>query len=1074
VQRCPSCGEENPPRFRLCGFCGTPLAVVEPAAEIRKTVTIVFSDLVGSTRLGESLDSESLREVMTRYFATMRAEVEHHGGIVEKYIGDAIMAVFGLPTVHEDDALRAVRAADAMRRALATLNDDLERTFGVRLANRTGVNTGEVVAGDPAGGQRLVTGDPVNTAARLEQAAPTDEILLGGLTYRLVRGLVEAERVEPLELKGKAAPVEAYRLVSVRSGSANVGPEATPMVGRDAELAVLRAAFEEATGTPGTRIVTIVGDAGVGKSRLIREFVDGLPAGTLVANGRCLPYGQGITFWPLVEIVRSVAGIEEDDPPDRALARIRGIAADEDVVDRVAATVGLSDQPFPLTEIFFGVRRLIGSLAERGPVVLVVEDIHWAESTLLDLLDHLVAEVDAPVLLVCTARHELLEERDGWGDSPAAALLRLQPLSDADATAIVEALLGQAGLPEVVRRRVIVAAEGNPLFVEQLVSMLVDEGILRSVEGDWRVADEAGDVPIPPTISALLAARLDRLGRDERAVVEPASVVGLVFAEDAVRHLAPDPVKPGVASYLAALDRKQLVHPAPSSVEGESSHRFHHILIRDAAYNGQLKRSRASLHERFVEWADEVNADRDRALEFEEILGYHLEQAHTYLRELGPLDDHGTALGVRAAERLASAGRRAAGRGDMPAAASLLRRAADLLPAGSAERPQLAIEAGEALTEAGDLAEADRSFERAIEEARDLGDEPLEVSARVGRLYLHYITAGEEPEATVIERVRAAIEVLEPAGAHRGLSRAWRVLTNVHFAGCRYLDARVAAERMISEARLAGDRLTESRVLPALVICAQLGPTPVPEAIAIAQRVLGEVEGDRKAEATTCRALANLEAMRGRFDEARALYRRSRATFDELGSRFDAALTSAAASGPVELIAEDAEAAEAELRRDYDALAAMGERNYISTTAAFLAEALYRQGRDDEAMRLTEESERIAAADDVATQYLWRSVRAKLVARRGDADAAETLSNEAVAIIGAAQDPDSQAYAAIDRAEVYRLAGRWPDALEAASAAEALFVLKGNSASAARARAMRTAVESEMASGTVTGAGTSA
>jgi tetratricopeptide (TPR) repeat protein len=625
-------------------------------------------------------------------------------------------------------------------------------------------------------------------------------------------------------------------------------------------------------------------------------------------------------------------------------------------------------------------------------------------------------------------------------------------------------MLGQAGLPDVVRRRVIVAAEGNPLFVEQLVSMLVDEGVLRRVEGDWRVADEAGEVSIPPTISALLAARLDRLGRDERAVVEPASVVGLVFAEDAVRHLAPDAVKPGLSDHLSALDRKQLVHPAPSAAEGESSHRFHHILIRDAAYNGQLKRSRANLHERFVEWADEVNADRDRALEFEEILGYHLEQAHTYLRELGPLDEHGTALGVRAAERLASAGRRAAGRGDMPAAAHLLRRAADLLPAGSSVRPQLAIEAGEAFTEAGDLAEADRSFERAIEEARDLADEPLEVSARVGRLYLHYVTAGEEPEATVIERVTAAIAVLEPAGAHRGLSRAWRILTNVHFAGCRYLDARVAAERMIEEARLAGDRLTEARVLPALAICAQLGPTPVPEAIAIAERVLREVEGDRKAEATACRALANLEAMRGRFDEARALYRRSRATFDELGSRFDAALTSAAASGPVELIAGDADAAEAELRRDYDALAAMGERNYISTTAAFLAEALYRQARDDEAMRLTEESERIAAADDVATQYLWRSVRAKLAARAGRHDEAETLAKEAVAIIGAAQDPDSQGYAAIDRAEVFRLAQRWSEAVEEASRAEALFDLKGNAASAARAHAMRTVIESEVSS----------
>jgi predicted ATPase/class 3 adenylate cyclase len=1061
VLRCPNCGEENPPRFRLCGYCGTALAAAEPPTEIRKTVTVVFSDLVGSTSLGESLDPESLREVLDRYFAAMRAEVERHGGVVEKYIGDAIMAVFGLPTVHEDDALRAVRAAAAMRRSLADLNAELARTFGVRLAIRTGVNTGEVVAGDPAGGQRLVTGDAINTAARLEQAAAADAILLGGLTYRLVRDAVEVDVMEPLEVKGKGTPVEAFRLLDVRSAARQQGTDVTPLVGREAELGALRDAFEGAAAAAGARMVTIVGDAGVGKSRLIAEFIDGLPQGTPTASGRCLSYGQGITFWPIVEIVREIAGIDDDDPPERARAKVLGLVGDAGIEERVSSAIGLTDEWFPLTEIFLGVRRLVEALAGRGPVTLLVEDVHWAEPTLLDLLEHLIAEVEAPVLIICTARHELLEERRTWGESSASSILRLEPLSDADATRIVEAMLGQTDLPEAVRLRVLVAAEGNPLFVAQLVSMLVDDGILRHVEGDWRLADEVGAVPIPPTISALLAARLDRLGREERAVVEPASVVGLVFQEDAVRFLAPEVVGRDLPIHLAALDRKHLVHPAPSVTDGESSHRFHHILIRDAAYNGQLKRARASLHERFVAWADGVNADRDRALEFEEILGYHLEQAHGYLRDLGPLDERGVELGLRAAERLASAGRRAAGRGDMPAAANLLRRAADLLPAGSGLRPELLIEAGEALTETGDLSEADRAFERAIEEARDIGDEPLEARARVGRLYLHYITAGEEPEATVIERVQAAIEVLGPAQAHRGLSSAWRLLTNVHYAGCRYLDARVTAERMIEEARLAGDRLAESRMLPALAVCAQLGPTPVPEAIEIVERVLAEVSGDRTAEASTRRALANLEAMRGRFEEARALYRRSRQTFDELGSRFDAALTSALASGPVELIAGDAKAAEAELRRDYDALAAMGERNYISTTAAFLAEALYRQERDEEASELTRESQRIAAIDDVATQYLWRSVRAKVEARRGRHTEAAALADEAVAIIGATQDPDSQGYAAIDRAEVLRLAGRWDDAEESASAAAALFDSKGNIASAARARDLSDTIEAE-------------
>jgi class 3 adenylate cyclase/tetratricopeptide (TPR) repeat protein len=1060
MQICPGCGEENPARFRLCGFCGAPLVPPLPAQEIRKTVTIVFSDLKGSTNLGEALDSESLREVMTRYFDAMRVELERHGGTVEKYIGDAIMAVFGLPTVHEDDALRAVRAAAGMQVALGMLNDELDRTWGVRLANRTGVNTGEVVAGDPTAGQRLVTGDPVNTAARLEQAAPENEILLGPLTHRLVRDTVVAEPVEPLELKGKAERVPAFRLVSVRDDATLEAPDATPMVGRDREMDQLRAAFRAAVEGRRLRSVTVIGDAGVGKSRLTREFLASVASEAYVVRGRCLPYGKGITFWPLVEIVRRAADIQDDDPPERGRARLLGLLGDVEAADRIASATGLSVSSFPLAEIFWAVRRLVEILAERRPLVVVVDDIHWAEPTLLDLLDELAgAELEAPALLLATARHDLLEDRPDWGGSPGAGRIVLEPLTEGDSTAIVDNLLGQTGLVPAVRDQVIVAAEGNPLFVEQLVSMLIDEGVLRRDEGRWRVADEVGQIQVPPTIQALFAARLDRLGREERAVVEPASVIGLIFQESAVRWLAPEAVQAELDLHLAALDRKQLVHPAPSAVEGDGSYRFHHVLIRDAAYNGQLKRTRAALHERFVAWADGVNADRDRALEFEEILGYHLEQAHRYLAELGPLDEHGTELGVRAAGRLASAGRRAFARGDMPAAANLLQRAAALLPPGSPDRPVLQTEAGEALAEAGELTAADEVLGEAIDGAAALGDPSIETTARIVRQYLHYSTEGDEPEAQVIAEVNAAIRILEASGDHRGLTRAWRLLTNVHFAGCRYLDAEVAAHRMIDEARLAGDRPMELRVLPALATCAQLGPTPVPEAIVIVEGVLSELGGDRKSEAYTLRALANLEAMRGRFVEARTLYRQSRATLDELGWRFEAALTSAIASGPVELIAGDALAAERELRRDYDALAAMGERNYISTTAAFLAEALYRQGRDDEALRMTEESEQIAAEDDVATQYLWRSVRAKLIARQGRFDEARSLAEAAISIIGAAQDPDSQGYAAIDLAEVLWMAGRDDEAIVAAEASAALFEQKANTSSAARARALRASIE---------------
>ena len=394
----------------------------------------------------------------------------------------------------------------------------------------------------------------------------------------------------------------------------------------------------------------------------------------------------------------------------------------------------------------------------------------------------------------------------------------------------------------------------------------------------------------------------------------------------------------------------------------------------------------------------------------------------------------------------------------MPATANLLRRAALARGEGESPRIQLLIEAGEALTQTGEIELADETLSMARAEAARAGDRALEATAALGQVYLRYATGGGISERDVIDQVQGAIAVLEASeasDAQRGLTQAWRILTNVHFAGCRYLDATEAAEHMVEHARLAGDLSMEQRLLPALASCAQLGPTPVPQAIAIVEDVLERIRSDRKSEAYTQRVLANLEAMRGRFIEARSLYRRSRETLEQLGWRFDAALTSAIASGPVELIAGDAEAAEAELRRDYETLAAMGERNYISTTAAFLAEALYRQGRDAEALAMTEESESIADDEDVATQYVWRSVRAKLLAREGQFGDAEDLARAAIVIIESAQDPDSQGYAWLDLADVLIMAGRSAEAVEAADEAIRRFEIKANQESAQRARDFR-------------------
>ncbi|MGZ5797467.1 MAG: AAA family ATPase, partial [Caldimonas sp.] len=566
---CPKCNEENPPKFRLCGYCGAPLEAAAPALpvrEVRRTVTLIFCDLKGSTALGERLDPEAMHEVKERYFTTMAAEITKHGGKIEKYIGDAIMAVFGLPLPHEDDALRAVRAAAGMQAALRGVNEDLAQRYGVTLANRTGVNTGEVVANDdPTADQKLATGDAVNVTARLEQAAPENEIYLGETTYRLVRDAVEVESVEPLELKGKTERVAAFRLVSAIGLDGYLRRHDSAIVGRDEELAAIDQALREVTETRAVRMITIVGDAGIGKSRLAQEVIARAGAKAEVVRGRCLAYGDGITFWPLREMAGEAAEIRFDDKPEEGRAKLATLVGDQDVADRLAAAVGLSHAAFPLHEIYWAARKFLESRTAEGPLIALVDDIHWAESAFLDLLVHVLdTSENAPILLLCTSRHDLLEKRPDWGERPSSIRLVLRPLTDVAAGKVASNLLGATGLPADVVARIVEAAEGNPLYVEQMLSMLVDSGALRQEDGRWIRAESYGEIAIPPTIKALIEGRLGQLRREERAAIEPASVIGLQFAAPAVASLAPEPFRPAIEGQLLALTRKHLVHSVAS------------------------------------------------------------------------------------------------------------------------------------------------------------------------------------------------------------------------------------------------------------------------------------------------------------------------------------------------------------------------------------------------------------------------------------------------------------------------------------------------------------------------------
>jgi class 3 adenylate cyclase/tetratricopeptide (TPR) repeat protein len=1051
---CSNCGEANPAPARFCSSCGAALrAPATPSREVRKTVTVIFCDLAGSTSLGERLDSESVRRIISRFYEEMRAAIEQHGGRVEKFVGDAVMAIFGLPDLHEDDALRACRAAVDMRDALSGLNAELERRWDVRLEARLGVNTGEVVAGDPAGDRSFVVGDAVNVAARLEQAAGSGEILLGPITTRLVAHAATLEAVEPLALKGKARPVPAWRLVNVtRDSPAIVRRLDAPIVGRQAELAALEAAFERTREQRRCHLVTVIGPAGVGKSRVTRELVRRLGGRAQILQGRCLAYGEGITFWPLAEVVKAAAQIDPDDSRARARAKIRELVPDGDdagaIVERVAEALGLSDGAAHAEEIFWATRRFLEAVAAEHPVVAVFDDIQWAEQTLLDLLEYVAAASrDAPILLVCLARSELREIRPslgaGGGDT---TVLSLEPLTDGESHQLIENLLGDVALAPGVVRQVTASADGNPLFVEELLRMLVDNGGLERADGQWQVGSDLSSISVPPTIEALLRARLDRLTHDEEATVGHAAVIGHEFWPAAVSHLLPEPVGGAIGRHLAALTRKELVRPHGRGFAGEDTFRFVHTLIRDVAYSGLLKEVRSGLHERFADWL--ASRAGERFAEWEEICGYHLEQAYDYRRTLGPVGQPERALASRAAGYLSGAGRRALARGDIPAAGNLLGRAAALLPDGDLAQVEVLLDLIVALSESGALHEAADVAERAIALAAGASDRRLELHARIEHArWVELYTSSEISADRLIALAERALPLFQEHGDELGLARAMHLLGDVYLIACRCGPSAEAFRGALEHARRAGHQREEVELQTYLAVSHYWGPTPASEAIEHCERVLRQARGQRYLETNMLSALAGLHAMRGDFSHARDLYRRCQAMTEELGARLILAAIPLF-SGKVETLAGAAAAAERELRRSYQMLSEMGEKSLLSTVAAQLAEAVYEQGRSEEAERLTTISEEAAAPDDLLSQVMWRITRAKVRAAAGRIDDSEALARAAVELAERTDYLNLRGDAALALAEVLTAVGRTGEAGASARTALGLYERKGNVVSA--------------------------
>jgi class 3 adenylate cyclase/predicted ATPase len=1020
VAACRSCGTENVETARFCQTCGGPLDDADgtPAPRwVRKTVTILFADVAGSTALGERLDPEALRGVMSRYYNEMRTVLESHGGTVEKFIGDAVMAVFGAPVAHEDDALRAVRAADEMRDRLRDLNGELEPRFGVALEMRIGVNTGEVVAGDRSAGQALVTGDAVNLAKRLEQAAPAGSILIGKATYPLVKDAVEAGPLESFKVKGKVEPVSPLRVDAVDPHAAGIarGLEKR-FVGRLEELAALEIAFRRVEREQGCRQFTLLGPAGIGKSRLVTEFA--ARSGATVVTGRCLPYGESITLWPFREIVQELGGAE-------GLAHALAGADDAElVVERVTSAVGASGGAPNAEETPWAFRRLLEAIGRRGPLVVVLEDLHWAAPPLLDLVEYLLGWLEGPVLLVCVARSDLVELRPAWlNPRPNADSLVLQPLDAEEAESLLDGLRTR---PES-RARIAEAAEGNPLFLEQMAAML---------------AEQAGrsEAAMPPSIQALLAARLDQLEPSEREVIERAAVIGREFSRAAVSALSSPQAETPVAGTLMGLVRKELLVPETSAGQ-DDVFRFGHILIRDAAYDAVPKKIRAQLHEQLARWLEERDAPAP-----DEIVGYHLEQAYFARSELGQPDEDLRRLAGRAAGVLASAGRRSVSRDDLPAAISLLERAAALLVSDPDQRAEILVELGLARRQDGQLEAAGSAFAAALEAP----SERIRARAELERSSLRsYVDPAVETDD--LRRVaNRAIAVFEASEDELGLVHAWLHVAEIEWFHCRCAAMEDALERALVHAERAGARREINTTLASLAPPALVGPRPVEDGIAVCREILRRGEGSAAVEGHANMVLSVLEAMSGRFEAARRRYREAATMLDDRG------LTTLLAGlrmypGMVELLAADYETAERELRRGYDDLAAVGHSAYLSTTAAFLAKPLFELGRHDDAFEMTRASEEAASPDDIASQVIWRGTRAKLLARDGDAGAVG-LAQEALELVGETDLVNIAADANADLALTLRILGRDQDAAAPGERALELYQAKGNLASGAAMR----------------------
>ncbi len=974
---------------------------------------------------------------MDRLFSLLRERVHDFGGRVVKYTGDGIMAVFGIPEVREDDAIRAVRSAASMQEAFTAHAQEVARDWGTDIALRVGVNTGEVVVTE---GDDDVVGDAVNVANRLEHAAPEGGVLVGEPTWRLARDAMAFARVAALELRGRAEPVPAFRLVSLEPTTGATLP--SPFVGRATELELINEAFERVLAERRPRLVSVIGSAGLGKSRLAANFVDSIRDRARVMFARCDPAGPS-TFTPIAEALRAATGIEESATDSEIFDRLLNLSPPDDedrlrIATVAASLLGTADAG-TAEEMFWAVRRLLDWIALGAPIVLVIDDAQWAESMLLDMIDHLVDwSKDTPLLVLILARTEIRETRPALSEASATTdVIVLEGLDPHSTTVLAGDLLGFRHVPEELVERFLDATDGNPLFLRELLRMLVEDGTLK-LEGDrWTLSKDVSELDIPPTIQALLSARLERLHSDERSVVERASVVGKEFYRGALLELVPSTVRSGLDGHLETLHRKDLVEPEGTFWIDEPVFRFHHVLIRDAAYRRLLKEARAELHERFADWLEQKVGELIG--EHEELVGYHLEQAHEYRRQLGPLDPHGIALGQRAADRLAAASRRSLERDDLSAAASLAGRALERLAPEDQSRANILLDRCEALLAIGDVA----AGWEALNQLTAYNDPRLRAWANCFAAELTILTNPERLRENADLAATAAAE-LDELSDMAGAAKAHAVHAQALVKLGNFGGSEQALDRALVAARNAADARRSNAVLASVPVAALWGPSPVSRASGRCLdvvRVVRITQGAPSVEATAVRCHAVLEALRGEADSGRRMLAVAREKMEARGLAHAVHQANFFAGIVESLDGNDAIAA-THFRGAYTGFSSLGHAGDAAQAGAFLARALLAQGSSDEIDTLTRESEN-HGGDDLKTSIAWRSVRAEALARSGSLDEALRLARDAVTIAQSTDALLDHGDARTSLASVLRAGGNHAEADEEDAKARELFVRKG-------------------------------